>query len=100
MNFKKNIRRAVPLALILIYVSLISAGGYFDGNSTSGNFSDKDSVLFFTHRGLSVYCPENSIEGVKASYYKGFKATEVDIRRSADGQYIVFHDENCQRLLG
>jgi glycerophosphoryl diester phosphodiesterase len=44
--------------------------------------------------------PENSREAIALAKKKGFKGLEVDIRKSADGEFIVFHDENCSRLLG
>ncbi|ROL60277.1 glycerophosphodiester phosphodiesterase, partial [Bacteroidetes/Chlorobi group bacterium ChocPot_Mid] len=30
----------------------------------------------------------------------GFKAVEIDIRQTKDDVFVLFHDVNCQRLLG
>ena len=57
-------------------------------------------MLLFAHRGISIYYPENSVEGAEGSRLHGFRAMEVDIRRSADNRIVVFHDENCRRVLG
>jgi len=59
-----------------------------------------DSLLLFAHRGLAAYFPENSLEGFRAAYELGFKASELDVRMTADSHIVVFHDENGKRLLG
>lgn len=50
------------------------------------------------HRGLhSAGVPENSIAAVRAAVDAGY-AVEVDVRLSADGVPVVFHDSDCARL--
>jgi glycerophosphoryl diester phosphodiesterase len=38
--------------------------------------------------------------GFEAAITTGFKAIETDIRLTADDTLVIFHDENCLRLLG
>lgn len=61
---------------------------------------NSDSVLWFSHRTNFLYAAENSVQGIEMAAKAGFKAVELDISRAGDGQLIVFHDEDGQRLLG
>lgn len=54
----------------------------------------------FAHRGLhSADCPENSIAAFEAAIDGGF-GIELDVRLSADGAPVVFHDADLGRLCG
>ncbi|MGQ4557163.1 glycerophosphodiester phosphodiesterase family protein [Halobellus sp. GM3] len=49
------------------------------------------------HRGCAMQYPENTVGAVsKAAQYVG--AVEVDVRRCATGELVVFHDETVDRL--
>ena len=54
------------------------------------------------HRGLhnhSEGIPENSRAAIKAAIQKGY-GVEIDLQLSADGQAMVFHDEEMARMTG
>lgn len=54
------------------------------------------------HRGLhdeSAGIPENSLAAFEAAVRHGY-AIEMDVQSSADGQALVFHDYNLQRMTG
>jgi glycerophosphoryl diester phosphodiesterase len=54
----------------------------------------------FAHRGLhDRTVPENSLAGFEAAVARGF-GVELDIRLSADGVPMVFHDASLGRLCG
>ena len=54
----------------------------------------------FAHRGLhSTATPENSLAAFEAAVLAGF-AIELDVRLSADGVPVVFHDATLGRLCG
>jgi glycerophosphoryl diester phosphodiesterase len=86
-------------AMILILIVVVAGGGFGKKEQPKLLFKDK-SILLFAHRGLGNYFPENSIEGFKAARSTGFNAIETDIRLTADDSMVIFHDENCMRLLG
>ncbi len=49
------------------------------------------------HRGCGGQYPENTIEAV-ARTVRHLDAVEVDVRRCASGELVVFHDESVERL--
>jgi glycerophosphoryl diester phosphodiesterase len=44
--------------------------------------------------------PENTAAAFKAAFSYGADAVECDIRRTADGQFVAFHDEGAGRVCG
>ncbi|OGR42747.1 MAG: hypothetical protein A2X35_02005 [Elusimicrobia bacterium GWA2_61_42] len=44
--------------------------------------------------------PENTVAAFKAAFSAGASAVECDIRRTADGQFVAFHDAAAGRLCG
>jgi glycerophosphoryl diester phosphodiesterase len=44
--------------------------------------------------------PENTVAAMKAAVSEGADAVECDIRRTADGQFVAFHDASTGRLCG
>ena len=56
----------------------------------------------FAHRGLYTAdqtVPENSIPAFDAAARAGY-GIELDIQLTADGQIVVFHDDNLKRMCG
>jgi len=52
------------------------------------------------HRGLhDAALPENSLPAIEAAIAHGY-AIEIDIRLTADGEIVVFHDHNLPRMTG
>jgi len=52
------------------------------------------------HRGLSGLERENTCAAFVAAGNHTYYGIETDIHRTADGRYIVYHDDNLMRLLG
>ena len=57
-------------------------------------------MKIIAHRGASLKFQENSIEGFIYAAKSGAYAVECDLRRTADGQYIIFHDDDLIRMTG
>ncbi|WP_026460227.1 glycerophosphodiester phosphodiesterase family protein [Schaalia suimastitidis] len=63
-------------------------------------FPHSGPIAVVAHRGGGNLDAENSVEGVVAAANAGAAWTEIDVQRTADGYYIVNHDETFQRLAG
>ena len=56
-------------------------------------------MKIIAHRGGKIG-KENSLEALKAAACMGVDAVECDIRRTKDGTYVIYHDDNLCRLVG
>ena len=56
-------------------------------------------MKLIAHRGGS-FGKENSFETMIKAARSGADAVECDIRRTKDGVYVIYHDENLNRLSG
>jgi hypothetical protein len=50
------------------------------------------------HRGASAWAPENTLEAYAAAMDLGADGCEVDVRRTADGVLVLFHDDMLDQL--
>ena len=57
-------------------------------------------MKIIAHRTETPGCPENSIASLEYSAQEGIYAVECDVRRTGDGQYVIYHDETTGRLTG
>jgi glycerophosphoryl diester phosphodiesterase len=53
--------------------------------------------MVVAHRGLSGGEPENTLEAFAASVGRGVEAIELDVRQTADGILVVYHDSKVGR---
>lgn len=52
------------------------------------------------HRGWwTEGLPQNSVAAIKMAFEKGFKISELDVRLTADGQVVIFHDDDIHKQL-
>lgn len=61
---------------------------------------DKKNTLMVAHRGLSGLEPENSIPAFVAAGNRSYYGIETDVHVTADGKFVVFHDEQTKRVAG
>jgi len=52
------------------------------------------------HRGAHFQALENSLASIKAARGLGYSYVETDVRSTADGQVVLFHDRHTRRVLG
>ena len=65
--------------------------------SNTINF-DKKSTKIIAHRGLSGLEIENTEEAFIAAGERSYYGIEADVRRTADGSFIICHDETLERI--
>jgi glycerophosphoryl diester phosphodiesterase len=52
------------------------------------------------HRGYPARLPENTLPSIEAALQAGARYIEVDVQLSRDGEVILYHDRDLQRLCG
>lgn len=57
-------------------------------------------VEIIAHRGASHDAPENTLASIGLAWEQGTDGVEIDVMLSRDGQIVLFHDEDLQRLAG
>ena len=80
-------------AVILAVVSLVVALLY-------DQIIEREPVQIIVHRMGGVEAPENSLEGMEIAISVGDYGAETDIHRTADGYYVINHDNTFKRLTG
>ncbi|MBQ1216422.1 MAG: MBL fold metallo-hydrolase [Clostridia bacterium] len=54
----------------------------------------------YAHRGASEYYPENTLMSFCHGLSMGANGIETDVRRTKDGQLVLFHDKTLTRMTG
>ncbi|MBQ7170050.1 MAG: glycerophosphoryl diester phosphodiesterase membrane domain-containing protein [Synergistaceae bacterium] len=70
------------------------------GAGLTSPFTRNSSVKIVAHRAGGVMAPENSLEGLERAIEHGCYGSETDTQRTADGEYIINHDDSFKRLTG
>lgn len=97
-------RARIPLVcvacLITIYLLLVLAGGGLSPRLDDTFAWEGDSVLLFAHRGVRSSVPENSESSLVEAQRWGFRAVEIDVRKTKDSELALFHDRSARTMLG
>lgn len=58
------------------------------------------NLLILAHRGARTQAPENTLAAFRLAIEQGADGIEMDVRLTADGEVVVFHDEKLGRITG
>ncbi|KAH7260657.1 PLC-like phosphodiesterase [Fusarium redolens] len=50
------------------------------------------------HRGIWNEAPENSLLSIRRAIEAGYDVVEIDVRRTADGEFVLLHDDTLERM--
>lgn len=91
--FQKSFRVVVSISLL---ASLIL--GYGGAMMFDDLFPKEYTTEVIAHRGGGDLSTENTVESIRAAIEAGATASEIDVQRTADGHYVIFHDNTLKRL--
>ena len=91
--FQKSFRSVVSISLL---ASLIF--GYGGAMIFDDLFPKEYTTEVIAHRGGGDLSTENTVESIRAAIEAGATASEIDVQRTADGHYVIFHDNTLKRL--
>ncbi len=66
----------------------------------SFSFLDHPGPIPFAHRGGAIEAPENTLAAFEVAVALGYRYLETDVRISADGVVMAFHDDDLLRTTG
>ncbi|NQY66635.1 MAG: hypothetical protein HRT72_02775 [Flavobacteriales bacterium] len=84
----------IPIFTYLVFVFI------YGGNDPKQTSLRAKKPIYFAKQGIAKYLPENSLLAIETAKIYGFNGIEVDVRKTNDGEYVLFNDENCNRLFG
>lgn len=58
---------------------------------------DWPNPIILAHRGASLHAPENTMAAFELALVQGAHGIELDVKLSADGEVVVFHDTTVER---
>ena len=91
--FQKSFRFVITISLL---VSLVL--GYVGARIFDDLFPKEYATEVIAHRGGGDLSTENTVESIRAAIEAGASASEIDVQRTADGHYVIFHDNTLKRL--
>lgn len=91
---------SAALATVILMLSF-TVGAFASGGTRSVYSSYRiptGSVRMTAHRGYSAIAPENTLPAFRLAGEYGFWGAECDISPTADGEWIVMHDDTVDRM--
>ncbi|MGI6220952.1 MAG: glycerophosphodiester phosphodiesterase family protein [Coriobacteriales bacterium] len=93
----RYLRKAIAMTVVFIVILVASAAvGLFYNQLMIRD----EPVKIVAHRAGGTMASENSLEGLELAIEHGCYASEIDIQRTKDGEYIINHDGTFERLTG
>lgn len=74
--------------------------GYATVDGVQPTYGAHPGPLAIAHRGGAGLAPENTLDAFARSYALGLRYLETDVRLTADGELVAFHDATLHRVTG
>lgn len=94
---KTSIKQSLFSAALLLAALATQAATHVDSLLNCLHNPKSNYVFVIAHRADWRGAPENSIQGIENAIRMGVDMVEIDIRRTADGQFILMHDATLNR---
>ena len=86
---------AVSLVALLCSFAFVMEFNYLPADA------DEDIVVqVVAHRGYSGAYPENTLSAFAGAYAHGAKTVEFDVRKTKDGELVIYHDDTLEKVDG
>lgn len=95
---KTLIKKAVLGAVSLFVALAMQAANHVDSLLNCLHNPKSNYVFVIAHRADWRGAPENSIQAIENSIRMGVDMVEIDIQRTADGQFVLMHDATLNRM--
>jgi len=79
---------------------LLVAMAVFQGVAVLNSLETEDAVAVTAHRGSSMNAPENTLSAIELAIAEGADYIEIDVRMTADGALVLWHDPDLRRIAG
>ena len=90
-------RRAVAVSMVALLFSFIFLNEFY---YLPANADEDIVVQLVAHRGYSGAYPENTLSAFAGAYACGAKTVEFDVRKTKDGELVIYHDDTLEKLTG
>ena len=90
---------AIVTAAALVFVLMIGVAVWMN-NNFDRLFPVENAAGIVAHRGGGNEGPENTVAGIETACAAGAWGSEIDIQRTKDGEYVLLHDGNFERVAG
>ena len=60
----------------------------------------ENKIIIIGHRGASKIAPENTLKAFREAIRLGADSVEFDVQKTLDGEIVIIHDSNIQRVTG
>lgn len=91
-------KRLLTCFLIIFVILSFSSCSLFQRSDTKG-YAERD-VKLIAHRGLSGLEIENTASAFIAAGKRSYYGIEADVRKTADGKFVICHDDTLERVAG
>lgn len=92
--------RCLGIAVATACLAIGAAFSYLLALDFDELFPAQSTVQIVAHRTGGTLAPENSVAGIYKAAEKGAAGSETDVQRTADGRYVINHDDSFKRLYG
>lgn len=88
------------ITLVLLALAVAVAGSFVLAKNFDEAFPKTSGVRVVAHRACGNEGPENTAVGIDIADQADAWGAEIDIQRTADGAYVVNHDNTFKRVAG
>ncbi len=89
--------KTIAVRMVALLCSFVLLNGFYYLPSDA----DEDIIVqMVAHRGYSGAFPENTLSAFAGAYACGAKTVEFDVRKTKDGELVIFHDDTMEKISG